>query len=90
MPDRLAPAALLTAALFFFAGCGGTPKTTYPVLQEKGGLIRVDVSGMESSSCRFFSNFLFFVHFINTSVNSLLINFTVIFPLSFCGLGSTF
>lgn len=55
MPDRLAPAALLTAALVFFAGCGGPPKTTYPVPQEKGGLIRIDISGMESSSCRFFS-----------------------------------
>jgi uncharacterized membrane protein len=53
--DRIAPAMLLTTLLALFAGCGGPPKTTYPVLQEKGGLVRVDVSTIDSGSCRFFS-----------------------------------
>ena len=55
MADRIALAALCITTLALLAGCGWPPRTMYPVLQEKGGLIRVDVSTMESGSCRFFS-----------------------------------
>jgi uncharacterized membrane protein len=48
-------AALIVASLGILFGCGRQPNTVYPVLQEKGGLIRVDISAMSTSSCRFFT-----------------------------------
>ncbi len=48
-------AACIAAALFFSTGCGSPRHSVYPVLQEEGGLIRVDLSEIESSSGRFFT-----------------------------------
>ena len=54
MADRFMPAALI-AALAFAAGCGGQSGAVYPVLQEQGGQVRIDISGVEPGSCRFYS-----------------------------------
>lgn len=45
----------VAAALFFSTGCGSPRHGVYPVLQEEGGLIRVDLSLIESNSGRFFT-----------------------------------
>jgi uncharacterized membrane protein len=55
VPDRITLAALIVAGLGILSGCGRQPISVYPVLQEKGGLIRVDISGMSDSSCRFYT-----------------------------------
>jgi uncharacterized membrane protein len=55
VPDRLTLAALIVAGLSLLTGCGQSPISVYPVPPVKGGLIRIDISAMSSSSCRFFS-----------------------------------
>jgi uncharacterized membrane protein len=41
--------------LLLGAGCNREDRSPYPVLQEEGGEVRIDISGIEPDVCSFFS-----------------------------------
>ena len=55
MSERLAAALLAAIFLLLATGCGGKGRADYPLLQEEGGSVRIDIAAMEAGSCRFYS-----------------------------------